>query len=183
MRFKHLLVLAAATFACAAATAEVVTADPGGFKIATKVVVDASREEAWRAAIKQIDKWWSADHTLSGDAGRLQIDATPQGCFCETLGKNSGAVHMTVTMVAPPTILRLTGGLGPLGLMGVQGNMTWEFDRVEEKTQITFTYVVGGYRAGGLEALAEPVDGVISDALRRLQAYIDTGNAEYGGIE
>lgn len=165
------------------AAADVVAAEAGGFKIASKVTVDASREEAWRAATKHVDKWWSADHTISGDAGRLNIDAKPQGCFCESLGKNSGVVHMTVTMVSPPMVLRLTGGLGPLGLMGVEGNMTWEFDEVGNATEVTFTYAVGGFRPGGLDVLATPVDSVVADALKRLQAYIDTGDPEYVGVE
>lgn len=183
MRIVHLVILATLVVTSKFAAADVDNAEASGFKVVNNVVVAASREHAWRAAIKDVDKWWSADHTLSGEAGRLHIDAKPQGCFCESLGKNAGVVHMTVTMVAPPTILRLTGGLGPLGLMGVEGNMTWEFDGVDDNTQITFTYAVGGYRPGGLDVMAGPVDGVISDALKRLQAYIETGDAEYAGIE
>jgi hypothetical protein len=182
MRFIYLVaVMAVAAFQPAAA--EVESADASGFKIASQLVVDASREDAWNAAIKDIGKWWNSDHTISGDAGRLHIDAKPQGCFCETLGQNAGVVHMTVTTIFPHTVLRLTGGLGPLGLMGVEGNMTWEFDEAEDNTKITFTYAVGGYHAGGLDTLAGPVDSVIVDALRRLQAYVDTGSAEYVGVD
>ncbi|MGB5257018.1 MAG: SRPBCC family protein [Woeseiaceae bacterium] len=183
MRFTEVLVLGTALIVCELATAEVVSAEAGGFKMISKVVVAASREDAWHAAVKDVDKWWSADHTISGDAGRLHISAKPLGCFCEDLGKAAGVVHMTVTMVYPPTVIRLTGGLGPLGLMGVDGNMTWEFDDLAGDTQITFTYAVGGYRKGGLDAMAEPVDAVITDALKRLQAYIDTGDPEYSHLE
>ena len=84
---------------------------------------------------------------------------------------------MTVTFANPGTILRLTGGLGPLGLMGVNGNMTWEFFDAEEGTRVKFTYVVGGYRAGGLGAIAIPVDYVIGEALQRLKAHVETGDA------
>lgn len=163
--------------------AEVESSNATGFKIASQLVVNASREDAWNAAINDIGKWWSSDHTISGDAGRLHIDAQPLGCFCETLGQHAGVVHMTVTTVVPHTMLRLTGGLGPLGLLGVEGNMTWEFDETGDSTKITFTYAVGGYRDGGLDVLASPVDSVIADALKRLQAYIDTGNAEYIGVD
>jgi uncharacterized membrane protein len=90
---------------------------------------------------------------------------------------------MTVTTVVPHTILRLTGGLGPLGLMGVEGNMTWEFDEAGDDTKITFTYAVGGYHAGGLDALAGPVDSVIADALNRLKAFVETGQEEHAGVD
>lgn len=183
MRFTCLVVLGSAVFASSPAVSDVASAEANGFKIVTQAVVEASREDAWLAAIKDVDHWWSSDHTVSGDAGRLHIDAKPQGCFCEILGKNAGVVHLTVTMVHPPTVLRMTGGLGPLGLMGVEGNMTWEFDEVDDGTQITFTYTVGGYRSGGLDALAGPVDSVIAGALKRLQAYVNTGDAENVDIE
>ena len=163
--------------------AEVVDAEVTGFRVVNEVVIDVARDEAWRAAIKDIDKWWSGDHTVSGDASRLSISARPQGCFCEDLGRNAGVVHMTVTMVAPEVVLRLTGGLGPLGLMGVDGNMTWEFEDVDEQTAVKFTYAVGGFRPDGLAAMAGPVDRVLGEALARLKAYIETGDAEQISLE
>jgi uncharacterized protein YndB with AHSA1/START domain len=165
------------------AAADVVNAETNGFTTINEVVIDASRADAWRAAINDIDQWWSSDHTISGEASRLRIDAKPQGCFCEHLGENAGVVHMTVTMVNPEVVLRLNGGLGPLGLMGVEGNMTWEFEDAEEQTRVRFTYAVGGYRPDGLDGMAAPVDSVIGEALLRLKAHIETGDAEQTGIE
>jgi hypothetical protein len=88
---------------------------------------------------------------------------------------------MTVTFVNPGIILRLSGGLGPLGLMGVGGNMTWEFFDADDGTRVRFTYTVGGYRAGGLGAIALPVDYVIGEALERLRVHIETGDAGRAG--
>ena len=45
----------------------------------------------------------------------MTIDGKLQGCFCETFENGGGIVHMEVTFVNPGIILRLTGGLGPLG--------------------------------------------------------------------
>ena len=92
-------------------------------------------------------------------------------------------MHLIVTMVNPGVVIRLTGGLGPLGLMGVEGNMTWEFEDVEGGTRVKFTYAVGGYLAGGLARLAEPVDSVVADALHRLKAHVETGDADSASIE
>ncbi len=148
-----------------------------------EATIDAQRDGRVARRRREIDQWWSSDHTVSGDAARLHIDARPQGCFCERLGKDAGVVHMTVTTVFPGTVLRLTGGLGPLGLMGVNGNMTWEFADAGDKTEVRFTYAVGGYRPGGLDKMAEIVDSVIAEALLRLKAHIETGSAGNTGLD
>ncbi len=153
------------------ATAEVIDADKHGFTLSNEVVVDATRAEAWVAAVDNIDQWWNADHTISGDASLLSIDARPLGCFCENTG--GGVVHLMVTTVSQHVNLRMTGGLGPLGLMGVNGNMTWEFFDVDDATKIRFTYAVGGYSPDGLDSIAGGVDYVIAEALSLLKTYID----------
>jgi uncharacterized protein YndB with AHSA1/START domain len=168
---------------CGTAVADVIDAEAGGFTTLNETTIAASRDVVWQAAITEIDQWWSSDHTVSGEASRLRIDAKPQGCFCEHLGEAAGVVHMTVTMLNPTVVLRLTGGLGPLGLMGVDGNMTWEFSDAELGTRVKFIYAVGGYRPGGLDGIAGPVDGVIGDALLRLKAHVETGDAERSSVE
>jgi uncharacterized protein YndB with AHSA1/START domain len=168
-----------------AAAAEVTDSAENGFTTAHEVIINAPRTRTWQAAVDEIGKWWSDDHTVNGDAGRMSINSVPQGCFCETFENGGGVVHMNVTFVNPGIILRLTGGLGPLGLLGVSGNMTWEFFDAEEGTRVKFTYVVGvgGYRPGGLNAIALPVDYVIGEALARMQAYVETGDPERAAIE
>ena len=153
------------------ATAAVIDADKHGFTLVNEVTVSASRADAWIAAVDNVANWWNADHTISGDAGLLSIDARPLGCFCEATG--DGVVHLIVTTASRDVILRMTGGLGPLGLMGVNGNMTWEFFDAEGGTRIKFTYAVGGYYPDGLDSIAGPVDSVIAEALSLLKAYID----------
>lgn len=162
-----------------AALGEVLDAGTGGFSLVHEVTIDAARSDVWRAAVSEVGKWWSSDHTISGDAGNMSIDARPQGCFCESIGEHTGVVHLTVTFVNTNVLLRLTGGLGPLGLMGVNGNMTWEFfDADDDGTTVKFSYAVGGYRPGGLDEIAGPVDYVIGEALLRLKAHMETGDAD-----
>ncbi|MDH3576519.1 MAG: ATPase [Gammaproteobacteria bacterium] len=183
MRNTLSFVLIAFMFVCGTAVADVVDAEAGGFTSVNETTVDAPRDEVWQSAITEISQWWSSDHTVSGEASRLRIDARPQGCFCEDLGEGAGVVHMTVTTHSPIAMLRLTGGLGPLGLMGVDGNMTWEFSDADAGTWVRFTYAVGGYRPGGLDSIAGPVDKVIGEALLRLKAYVETGDAELSPVE
>ncbi len=183
MRSLVCAVILAAVLAGERAQAEVASAAPGGFRIVNEVLIDAPRASAWRSAVDDVGQWWSSDHTVSGDAERLTIDARPQGCFCERLGDRAGVVHLTVTMVSPEVVLRMTGGLGPLGLMGVSGNMTWEFDDVGEQTRVRWTYAVGGFHEGGLDSIAGAVDSVLGEALRRLRAHVETGDAGNAVLE
>ena len=160
------------------APGEVTDAGPNGFSLVNELTINGSRAEVWQAAVDHVGQWWSDDHTISGDAGNMTIEAVPQGCFCEAISDHAGVVHLTVTFVNPEIILRLTGGLGPLGLLGINGNMTWEFFDAGEDTRVRFSYVVGGYRPEGLEDIAEPVDFVIGEALMLLKAHVETNSED-----
>lgn len=160
------------------ANAEVLDADAHGFTIRISTAVSAERRDVYRAAINHVGSWWHSDHTISGFAENLYIDAHVPGCFCEKLGNGAGIAHMMVTYLSPGIIVRLTGGLGPLGLMGVDGNMTWEFDDAEEGTVVTLNYAVGGYYKGGLDSIAPAVNGVLEEAMMRLRAFAETGDPE-----
>jgi uncharacterized protein YndB with AHSA1/START domain len=181
---RHTLSTLLACFAAATTvSAEVIDAAPAGFSLRHEVTIAAPRRDTWRAAVDEVGQWWSSDHTITGDASKMSIDATPQGCFCEAIGEHAGVVHLTVTFVNPQVLLRLTGGLGPLGLLGVDGNMTWEFFDAEDGTTVRFSYAVGGYRPGGLQAMAGPVDSVIGEALVRLKAHVETGDANSKSVD
>lgn len=155
--------------------AEVVDAAEGGFTVRHSVTLPVDRAAAWDALVDDVGRWWSSEHTVSGDAGNLYITPAPLGCFCERLGEDGGLVHLSVTFVNPGVLLRLSGGLGPLGLLGVAGNMTLELADGEDpqagSTTVTLLYAVGGYRAGGLTGLADPVDRVLGEQLERLAAF------------
>ena len=161
-------------------SAEVLDAAANGFTVRHQVAVAADRLTVYDAAVGSVGRWWSSDHTVSGNAANLFITTTMPGCFCESLGEGAGLVHMIVSFINPGVIIRLTGGLGPLGLMGVSGNMTWEFDETENGTIVTLQYAVGGYMDGGLDTIASAVDGVLVEAMMRLKSYVETGSPVEG---
>ena len=161
-----------------AADAEVVDADGHGFTIRIHTKINAERIAVYKAAVENVGSWWHGDHTISGFANNLYMDTSVPGCFCENLGQEAGIVHMLVTYVSPGVLVRLTGGLGPLGLMGVEGNMTWEFDEATEGTVVTLNYSVGGYFPDGLDSIAPAVDGVLEEAMARLATYAETGSPD-----
>ena len=169
-----LLIIAAFSF-IATADAEVTSSAGNGFVTINETVIESSPDTVWLAATGNVGAWWHPSHTISGDASRMSIDARPQGCFCESLGDGEGIVHLTVTFSKPPGLLRMTGGLGPLGLMGVNGNMLWEFEPDEAGTRVRFSYAVGGYSPDGLDKIAPAVDFVVGEALQRLKSFVETG--------
>ena len=175
---KSIPALAAILFGCLApvAQADVLDSATHGFTIRINKTINADRMAVYNAAVENVGDWWHGDHTISGFANNLYIDARVPGCFCENLGQGAGIVHMIVTYVSPGIVLRLTGGLGPLGLMGVDGNMTWEFDGQDDGTVVTLNYSVGGYNPDGLDAIAPAVDGVLDEAMTRLKSFVETGD-------
>ena len=121
---------------------------------------NASHEDgatnAYRVFVDDI-VWWPVDHTWFGADGTLTIDPVAGGCFCEIAGDRQ-AQHMTVAYVDPGRVLRLTGGLGPLQGLGLNGTMTLTFS----DSELTLEYIVSGYPSVDLTQLAPVVDKVLS---------------------
>ncbi len=177
MHYLFRISILSALFVSGFVCAEVLDSAPNGFTVKSSVVIPAERVAVYQVAMTKVGRWWSSDHTVSGDASNLYMDARVLGCFCERLGEGAGLVHLTISFINPGVMVRFNGGLGPLGLMGVAGNMTWEFETVDEGTLVTIEYAIGGYMPGGLDAVAAPVDGVLADALARLAAFIQDGDS------
>ena len=165
-------------FASASAHAAVVDVADGGFTVRHTIEVRGQAVPAYRTVVDRVSAWWQADHTFSGNAANLSIDARPGGCFCESLPGAGGVRHLTVVYADPGKLLRLTGGLGPLQDLAVDGAMTWKFTESGTTTMIEITYTVGGYAPGGLAALAPIVDMVLGTQVARLKRLIDTGRAD-----
>lgn len=165
--------LAGSLFALCAA-AEVVDITPAGFLIKHDVAVNAAPDATWKALV-DVASWWNGAHSYSGDAANMSIDARPGGCFCEKLANGGGVAHMTVVFASPNTVLRMTGGLGPLQGSGLAGSMTWRIIPAPPAARIEVSYSVGGYMQGGFDKIAPAVNGVLGEQLNRLKSLIDTG--------
>jgi uncharacterized protein YndB with AHSA1/START domain len=157
------------------ARGDVLEATPGGFAVKTTVTIAVPRGKTYDALVQAVGRWWDPQHTYSGDARNLWIDARPGGCFCERLPDQGGVQHAMVVLVIPGKTLRLVGGLGPLQDSGLQGSLTFDLADREGGTDVTLTYSVGGYRQGGLQALAPIVDSVLGGQLRRLKSFAEKG--------
>jgi uncharacterized protein YndB with AHSA1/START domain len=172
MRVTTGLLAAALLTGPAGLRAEVVDAAAGGFTVKLARHVAAPPEEVYATAVA-VGRWWSPDHTFSGSAAALSIDARPGGCWCETLPGGGGVRHLEVVYAAPGSLLRFSGGLGPLQATAASGSLTWTFAAAGDGTDVTWTYAVAGDRPGGLEALAPAVDAVLAEQIDRLKAAVE----------
>lgn len=110
---------------------------------------------------------------LSRDAANLSIELRAGGCFCERLKDGGSVQHLQVVYASPGEGLRLRGALGPLQMEGVDGTLAWTLKPVEGGTNVTQSYVVGGYIRSGMEQWAPRVDRVHDEQLQRLKSFVE----------
>ena len=146
-----------------------------GFLVKFEVTVNAPAAKVYEALVGQVGSWWDSEHTYSGDARNLSIDARPGGCFCEKLPSGGGIEHARVIYVAPREVLRLSGALGPLQASGVAGTLTWKLTSGTDNTRLQLSYSVGGFIDGGFEKMAPLVENVLRQQLDRLKQFAETG--------
>jgi uncharacterized protein YndB with AHSA1/START domain len=174
-----LATLAALILACSAAPAlaEVKEASADHFQLAFTATITASPTKVY-ALLPHVEKWWSAEHTWSGDAANLSLKPEAGGCFCERWQGNS-VEHGRVIMALKDQTLRLDSALGPLQEFALKGTLGFHLTAMEnDETEMLVDYRVNGSSASGLDQFAPAVDEVLGMQLERLLRYIDTGNPE-----
>jgi uncharacterized protein YndB with AHSA1/START domain len=158
--------------------AEVAQSSDQGFAISHERVVAADPETLWAALVAPA-RWWSAEHSWSGDAANFYLVAQAGGCFCELLRSDGAAnirdaagsvEHMRVLYAQRGKLLRMRGALGPLQSEAVNGVLTITLTPEGEQTRITMVYKVGGYWPYPAADIAPAVDGVLGQQFDRLAA-------------
>jgi uncharacterized protein YndB with AHSA1/START domain len=148
--------------------AEVVSVSANGFEVREQLHMELPAEKIYEAILSPA-RWWSSEHTYSGNAANMTLDPRAGGCWCEKLENGGSVQHLQVVYVAPGHAIRLRGALGPLQAMAVDGAMTWTLKSAPNGTDMTLTYAVGGYSKDGFAALATVVDQVLADQVARLR--------------
>jgi len=171
-------VLLAGLLCASRSSAEVVDSSAVGLRIHNEATVHATPAAVYAALVNHIGDWWNPEHSFSGDAHNLSLEAKPNGCFCEKLPGGGGVRHQTVIYVAPGKELRLSGAIGPLQPEGIAATMTWRLTPADGGTKLELIYSLGGYFPGGLSRMAGPVDGVLLQQLTRLKSYVETGTPQ-----
>ena len=170
--------LACGLVACAAGigTAQAATSDvsPAGFVSTFREEVNATPEATWMA-IQQLPRWWSSEHTYSGQASNMTLELKAGGCWCERWGGGNSVQHGQVMLVQLGNVLRINTSLGPLQELAVNGVLTIATSATDGKTFLRLTYRVSGHAAAGLDKMAAAVDQVLGAQYQRLKTLAETG--------
>jgi hypothetical protein len=174
---RRLARLSCATLAALAlaggAQAEVRAAAPDAMQLVFSERVAAAPSAVY-AAIGQVERWWSGEHSYSGDPANLSLAMQPGGCFCERWV--GGAVeHGRVVLLLRDQAVRIDGALGPLQVKAVKAVLTFLLKAEDGGTSLTLGYRVNGTAASALDKDATAVDGVLGTQLARLKRYVETG--------
>ena len=179
MRFIAFAAAEAALAFAPVASAEIASSSPSSFVVRAEAELDATPTKVWRD-LTHVDRWWSSEHTYSGDASNLRLDPRAGGCWCERWGNNQSVEHMRVALVMEREgvrTLRLVGGLGPLQEMGVTGVLTFAISLHANGAKLSMTYRVTGDPSLHLDQIAAPVDSVLMEQFERLRRLSSTGTA------
>jgi uncharacterized protein YndB with AHSA1/START domain len=158
------------------ASARVTRVTSSGFLITHEADVAAPPFKVFDSLVRQVGSWWNPEHTWSGSAKNLSIDAHAGGCFCEKLANGGGVEHMRIVFVAPDEMIRMTGALGPLQSSGIAGSLTWAITKTTSGSKVILTYSVGGFMDGGFEQIAPAADGMLGEQFGRLKMFVETGS-------
>jgi uncharacterized protein YndB with AHSA1/START domain len=174
MKKMHLIICTAVTCASMSfeATAEVLSVAGNGFEVRETAHIAAQPDNVF-AALLVPAHWWNSEHTFSGSAANLVLDARAGGCFCETLPGGGSAEHLIVVYVSPGKTLRLRGALGPFQGLAVDGAMTWSVKSAAGGTDLSLTYSIGGYLKNGFDELSKAADQVLGDQVMRLKKSLE----------
>ena len=172
MHTRARLALAVLLLLALPAQAKVIDVARNGFTLENSVTVPVDADTAWKALINDVGQWWPSDHTWSGKASNLRIDARAGGCFCEIQGELQ-VQHMGISFVQPGKLLRMLGGLGPLQGMGLSGTMEWRLAPAKDGgTTITLWYRAGGYTPDDISGFVPVIDQVQAQQLGGLGKFL-----------
>ena len=153
------------------ASAEVRARTDNGFTLGYERPVRAGPDTVLET-VAMPSGWWSSDHTYSGDAANIRLDMIPGGCWCEAL-PGGGVKHAEVVMVWPGRrMVRFDAPFGPLQGLGAEAvlTMTWSDPPEGGERVLRWTFVVSGPGTG---AMADVIDGVMTEQFRRLGDRLD----------
>lgn len=164
---KRALIASAMALIAVPASAEIVAASPDHYTLRHEATSELSTRALWNRLVHPAS-WWHPDHTYSGNASGLSLDARAGGLWREDWTGGSVS-HGQVLYVKDGEQLRMSAPFGPLQSMAV--NVVWTITITESETGgsvVVFDEVANGSSASGLNELASAVDFVKQEAITRL---------------
>lgn len=148
------------------ATAEVVSSSEQHFVLRHTAESERSAEEMWRRLLAPAS-WWHPEHTYSGDAGNLSLDARAGGLWKEEWSGGS-VLHGRVLTVESGRLLRMEAPFGPLQALGAYTVWTITIEADGAGSIVTFDEVSSGPPTADMAQTAIAVDFVKGEAISRL---------------
>lgn len=150
------------------AAAEVVSSSTTHYVLRHEATSARSPEALWERLVAPAS-WWHPDHTYSGDAANLSLDAKAGGLWLEDWAGGSVA-HGEVLLVQRGEVLRMAAPFGPLQGVGAYTVWTITISAADEGSRVVFDEVSTGPATANLAELAGAVDYVKTEAISRLVA-------------
>ena len=164
-------VLALAGAAPGSAQAGVTRSSAGSFLLEQRIIVKADSKVSFQGLLHP-ERWWSKDHTLSGNAANMRLDPRAGGCWCERW--SGGEVeHARVIFIQKDKLLRLQGAFGPLQALEVTGILEFTLTQGKDGTQVDMSYRISGPDSAKLDAIAPMADQMFAGQLASLKAMLD----------
>lgn len=161
-----------------AASAKVRSANDVGFSLASSVRIDRDARSIYTLIAKPA-RWWSREHSYSGDTANLSMNPRAGGCFCERLpgadGSAGSVEHARVILADPYKRLRLSGALGPLQADAVIGTLEFTLTPADKGVEVTISYVAAGSMRTDPRQIAPVVDRVLVEQLASLKRVAEQG--------
>ena len=161
-----------------AASAKVRSANDVGFSVASSVRIDRDARSIYTLIAKPA-RWWSREHSYSGDTANLSMNPRAGGCFCERLpgadGSAGSVEHARVILADPYKRLRLSGALGPLQADAVIGTLEFTLTPADKGVEVTISYIAAGSMRTGPRQIAPVVDRVLAEQLASLKRVAEQG--------
>lgn len=154
--------------AAGGAAADIVEATPERYVLRQEASSVLAADALWARLIKPAS-WWHPDHTYSGDAANLSLEATAGGLWREDW-QGGSVLHGQVLLVLDGSTLKLDAPFGPLQDLAV--TVVWTISVTPEGggSRVVFDEIANGTAASKLDTLAPAVDFVKTEAIRRLTA-------------
>jgi len=150
------------------ANGEITSSSAGHYVLHHEASSSRTAAELWQRLVRP-ESWWSPDHTYSGDASNLSFNAVAGGEWREDWDGGS-VIHGRVIFVRDGSMLRLEAPFGPLQAAGAYTIWTITVEPTESGSRVTFDESAIAPADAALDSLAQAVDQVKSEAIRRLVA-------------
>ena len=112
------------------------------FIIEQEVLINAPREQVFKALTEQAGDWWEFRLAPKGESSQFTFNPVPGGQFIEKWGENQGAVWGNVYYVNAPEEIRLHGHLGMQG--AVNSSYTYRLIEKEGSTLLQLSHHASG---------------------------------------